>query len=368
MKIVHILYSGLGGHGNVFFSMVSSDVAKEFEFEAIFCGVEDIRKEYVERCSQYNIPYTFIKKHPGAHYSFYRNISKAIRSANPQIVFLHGSVNLPALLRTQIFLRKKRRIIVRETQAIHLKTFTEKIALKLSLLFANKIVFLSEEYRNEVAQAERFLYKPAKIKVIPNGIDLNVFSPAKVPHNTENSFVLGMQSRLVAIKDHLTLFEALNIIRKQHPELQLKLRIAGDGEYRSTLEQEVTELGLRGHVHFTGMLNEADLPLFLQPLDIYIHASLGETMSTAIMQSMACGLPVIASDVDGINNMIENGQTGMLVPVKQAAPLANAILELIMNPLERARLAENGRKHAERYFSNQRMFADYKQLFLNKTS
>lgn len=64
-------------------------------------------------------------------------------------------------------------------------------------------------------------------------------------------------------------------------------------------------------------LMKENLVQFLQSLHLYVHASLGETMSTAVMQAMGCGLPIIASDVNGINNMIDNGRTGILVRQKR---------------------------------------------------
>ena len=99
---------------------------------------------------------------------------------------------------------------------------------------------------------------------------------------------------------------------------------------------------------------------FLQSLDLYIHASLGETMSTAMMQVMACGLPIIASDVDGINNMITTSVTGILVPVKNSLLLAEAIIDCIKNPIMMQTLAENAYQYALNHFSNQKMLEAYK--------
>ena len=95
MKIQHILYSGLGGHGSVFFSMVNADPEHFFEYEALFNGIEEIREEYIELCNKENIPFTFIKKQPGKHVSFYCRLFYAIRRAKPDVIFLHGSMSAP---------------------------------------------------------------------------------------------------------------------------------------------------------------------------------------------------------------------------------------------------------------------------------
>ena len=94
MKIVHVLYSGLGGHGNVFFSMVSADKENEFEYEAVFNGIEDVRQEYIERCNQLGIRWTFVKKQPGLDIKFCKNLVIAIKKTNSDIIFLHGSTQI----------------------------------------------------------------------------------------------------------------------------------------------------------------------------------------------------------------------------------------------------------------------------------
>ena len=92
---------------------------------------------------------------------------------------------------------------------------------------------------------------------------------------------------------------------------------------------------------------------------MYIHASLGETMSTAIMQAMACALPVIASDVSGINNMLAADVTGILVPAKNEFLLADAIINCISNPTLLQSLSQKAYAYAVTNFSNQAMFQAY---------
>ena len=111
------------------------------------------------------------------------------------------------------------------------------------------------------------------------------------------------------------------------------------------------------------MLEEKALVIFLQQLNIYVHASLGETMSTSIMQAMACGKPIIASDVPGINNMIENNVTGVLVPAKNAGAMVEAIMLLINNPMLANKLAANAFNFALENYSNKKMLDNYKTIF-----
>jgi len=359
MKILHVLYSGLGGHGNVFFSMVAAD--KDAAYEALFVGVEEVREDYISNCRALGIPWNFVRKTSGSHFGFLFAVAKAIRKSKAQVIFLHSSIYVPAAKMAVALMPGRQKIIVRETQANHLKSDREWLALKMALRLADKVVFLSKEYNEEISQRLSGYYKPAKIAVIPNGIDLTAFQPLSRPPGAVLS--IGMQSRIVPIKDHETLLRAMKLVVSALPHNTPVLSIAGDGESKLGLERLVIELGLEGKVHFTGMLNEKALTGFLQSLDIYVHASFGETMSTAIMQAMACALPIIASDVKGINNMVTAGTTALLVPVQDAQALANAMLSLVNDKAARAQLGSNALAYAQQHFSNHIMVQKYRQLY-----
>ena len=122
-------------------------------------------------------------------------------------------------------------------------------------------------------------------------------------------------------------------------------------------------LEIEEHVFFVGILNETQLVDFINSLDIYIHASFGETMSTAIMQAMACKKTIIASDVPGINNMIIQNKTGILVPVKEPDAIVNAVINLINNRELSHLLAENAFTFAKENYSGSIMFNRYKKIF-----
>ncbi len=364
MKILHVLYSGLGGHGNVFFSLVHADKSGEFIHEALFVGVEEMREEYKERCTKENISFTYIKKQPGFDLTFYKKIIKAIKSAEPAVIFLHGSSQVVWAKIAIAFKKPSCHIIVRETQANHLKTKQDWFWLTAALVLAKKIVFLTPEYHIEIKKKLSWFYSKKKVAVIANGLDLDEYKPKYKA--SENMVVIGMQSRIVKIKDHITLLHAFaNLLKNTTLKGEkLFLKIAGDGDCRVGLEQLSKTLGIDQQVEFTGMLTEQQLIEFLSGLDIYVHASFGETMSTAIMQAMACGKPIVASDVAGINNMIQDNINGLLSPLKDEIKLAS-ILELLINDSSlQEKLGTNALSYARHNFSNQVMFENYRKAFL----
>ena len=362
IKILHILYSGLGGHGNVFFSMVAADIEKKYEFEAIFTGTEPLRLEYKEKCIAANISFSYINKTEGKHVRFFMTVIKSIKKVNPDVLFLHGSILVGAAWLATLGKKNKSKIIVRETQAIHLKSKKEIIALRISMKLADKIVFLSKAYLEEIRIAFGKNYKKNKVVLIPNGIDLKIFSPSH-KHEHLDKLVIGMQSRVVAIKDHETLLRSFALIKKHDPTKSYLLKIAGDGDKLKFLMRLADELSIKDDVIFLGMLDEKELPQFLNSLDIYVHASYGETMSTAIMQAMACGKAIVASNVAGIRNMIIDGSTGLLVELKDEKLMADAILSIAKNRSLKQRLESEAYNFAVNEFSNIKMLAKYSKIF-----
>jgi glycosyltransferase involved in cell wall biosynthesis len=366
MKILQVLYSGLGGHGNVFFSFISADENDINEYEAIFAGIEDIREEYISKSTEYNIKWNFIKKTRRLDFAFNKNFIKTVKASPASIILLNGSRLILAAKIATMFSKTKKKIVVTETQANHLKTKAEWVSLAFAMFLADGFVFLTESFKEEVRKKLPLFFKPRKITIINNGLDLDFFKPSVKP--VSKTITIGMQSRIVPIKDHATLLHAFALLQHQFPALKLELKIAGDGQSLPEMRELAKELKIQHNIVFTGMLNEADLIIFLQSLDIYVHASLGETMSTAIMQAMACKLPIIASDVAGINNMIKHNETGILVEVRNETALANAIHFVITNPSKTIQLKESAYNFAMSNYSNKTMFAKYQSVFEGLTN
>lgn len=361
MKILHIAFSGLGGHGNVFFSMADADTAKQNQYEVIFFGTDEVRAGYIDKANQRSIPWFYVKKTPGFDFGSYRQIEKIIKQRQPDIIFLHSSSYIFPVKKATLFISKKIKIIVRETQPNHLKTKLNWLGLCVSLIAATRVVFLSTEYRDVIKKRLALFFSDNRTAVIPNGVDLDVYKPVeKTEHESVN---IGMQSRLSETKDHQTLITAFAGILKVYTDRPVKLFIAGDGVCRPQLEKQAQDLNIRHAVEFTGMLEETALPSFINSLDIYVHATLGETMSTAIMQVMACRKPIVASNVLGVDNMIKDDENGLLVPAKNAEALCGAILKLINNAALAERLAWSAYDFAKNNYSNKIMLERYNKIF-----
>lgn len=364
-KLLHILYSGLGGHGSDFFSAITADNTNEFSHVALFAGIESVREEYKKKCNQLNVEWNYVQKKKGLDFSYYKKVFNQMKKVNPDFIILYGSgLMLPAIT-YKTFKTKKSKIIKRETQANHLKRPMDWFDTICALLFADRIIYLTHTYRDEIKKKFKLLFNSQKVSIIPNGIDTLFYSQTpKAKTNADSTILIGMQSRLVPIKDHKTLIHAFALINETHFAGKVKLLIAGDGETLGELQQLVFELSITDKVEFLGMLDEIELVQFLNELDIYVHASYGETMSTAILQAMACKLPIIASNVLGINNMLTDKETALLVPLEDVQSLFKAIISLINDPVLKKLISENAYKDCVLKYSNTHSWSLFKKEIL----
>lgn len=359
-KVVQILYSGLAGTGAVFFSMVNSIAGKSIEHHAIFYGVEPLRNEYKIKCKQLGISFYYFHKKAGLDFSTQNSIRKLIGNIKPNAIISHSMQTIFACYGHR-FRNSNCKLIVVEHHANQLKTQRLWTLSKLNLRLSDHIVYLTENYKNEIETKLGSTFKKANYSIIPNGISLNVFKPDLNKQN-KNEISLGILSRLTPDKDHPTLLKALKLLEKKNYFPKLKLYIAGGGATQSELENQTSKLGLEKQVVFTGFLDENQIVSFLQSLDIYVHPTFGETMSTAIMQAQATGLPIISNDVKGINNVITDNQNGLLVPLENEKYLAQKIDQLILDKSLQKKLSNASLKYAQENLSSEVMADKYFKL------
>lgn len=179
-------------------------------------------------------------------------------------------------------------------------------------------------------------------------IDASVGSPTMCVD--ESTTTIGTMGRLVDQKDHVTL---LNALRQLHEEHKVRLLIMGEGPRRSELEKVVQTLGMEEQVDFLGFVSNPYS--VLAECDIFVLSSLWEGLPTALIEAMAVGVPSVSTDCPcGPSEIIEDGKTGLLVPVGEANGLARAINRLIEDRELRRKLGDAGKDSVREKFSAER--------------
>lgn len=220
---------------------------------------------------------------------------------------------------------------------------------------------LGELARSEALEAGRMLW-------IPNGVDTQRFHPRPPPARAAirqslslqaDALVFGCVARLTPEKRHVDLVDAFARMHATFP--QARLVLLGDGPLQGEIEARVVSLGVAGAVRMTGM--RPDVEAILPALDVGMLVSSTEGMSNAILEMMASGLPMIATDVGGNRSLVASGATGLLVPARAPGRLAEAMLALAADPALRHRMGEAARQRVEREFSLAAMVRAFDQAY-----
>jgi glycosyltransferase involved in cell wall biosynthesis len=192
-------------------------------------------------------------------------------------------------------------------------------------------------------------------EIIPMGVDIARFRPAGRPPVAEGGPRILSVGRLAAKKGLHHLIDALATLAPGMPGLQLT--VVGDGPVRTALEEQAARCGLAGRIHFLGMVPNEDLPALFAAADLFVVPSIidetgdREGLPVSILEAAASGVPVVASDVGGISDFVEDGVTGLLVPPGDATALARAIQRLAGDAALAGNVAVAARARVERGFS-----------------
>jgi glycosyltransferase involved in cell wall biosynthesis len=198
--------------------------------------------------------------------------------------------------------------------------------------------------------------------VIPNGIDTLAFCPLESSHSGDAPCIVGMASRMTGIKRQDVLIDAVAMLCTRDGRHAWRLSLAGDGDSLRALRDRVEALGLGDVVSFTGYLGKPELREWFRSLDIYAHASAGETLSTSLLQAMAMGLPIVGSNVPGIANLLSlDGGIGLLAEQTPEA-FASGLSQARSDRAEMSRMGRLARSVAVREYSQLRMFERYQGL------
>lgn len=215
----------------------------------------------------------------------------------------------------------------------------------------------------DVATLRRVLREPAsKLVLLGNGIDLGRFGPAEDPDTRskvraalglpEDAVVVGAVGRLVLEKGYAELFEAWERLRARHPEAVLVVVGPDEADKADAVPVELVERAQQQGVRFLGMRD--DVEELYRAFDLYVLASHREGFPRSAMEAAASGLPIVATDIRGCRQVVDQDATGLLVPVRDPGALHDALARLVGDPVRRERMGAAAIDKARREFDQQR--------------
>jgi glycosyltransferase involved in cell wall biosynthesis len=210
-----------------------------------------------------------------------------------------------------------------------------------------------------------------RVGVIYNGIDTTAFGDvgrlrreARLELQLRpGDFAILQAARLQPIKDHATAIRAMARVAATRSDIRLLL--AGDGSSSSEIDALIDALNLRSFVVRLGL--RADVDRLLAAADMVLLSSVSEGIPLSLIEGMAAGLPVLATSVGGIPEVVEDGRTGLLVPARDDEALARQILGLAEDPVRREQMGRLGRERASALFSEDRMVEEYDRSYREMT-
>ena len=300
------------------------------------------------------------------YFSFFK-VAKILKKKQIDVIHTHNTQ--PFVDGTLGALLSGREMTIVHTD--HARDFPDKrrymLAEWLMSHFTYKVVGVSAHTSRNLIRYEKI--SPQKVMTIPNGIDdlkfaIEIDGTKKKQELglPDCGLIIGLGVRLTRQKGIEYLLKAMPTILEEFPDTAMV--IAGEGPLEEELRRDAFSLGIDKSVHFIGP--RLDMPELLKLFDLYVLPSLWEGMPMVLLEAMAAGCPVVATDVGGISKVIEHGINGLIVRPRNPEELAEAVIKLLTDEKLRKEFAQNGLMKFRQKFSADIMTRQYEQLYLQQ--
>ena len=278
---------------------------------------------------------------------YFLRLFKKLKISKPDLVILHE----PVRILTQFFVLRLLNIPV--IWNIH----AEKSLVKnkrvfrwmYKYFFKNKLTIIADSkyvlLKNLSYMKKSFYPDFENMQIVHATVNLDKFLSIKRKYTKKKEdLIIGSVGRLNWAKGYDLLIESLSVLKKNHPNFQMK--IAGDGPYRSKLENMIDHYSLRDNVFILGELHHNDIPKFYDSINLYTQPSISEALSITLQEAMASSLPILASNAGGIPEVIDHNETGILFEKGSKKELIIGLKKIIT--MDNAQREEMGKKARER--------------------
>jgi sugar transferase (PEP-CTERM/EpsH1 system associated) len=350
--VAHVVLNlKVGGLERVVVNLVKGFL--DSSYSCVVCCLES-RGEFANDIDALGVPLHVFGKRPGMDWNTIFRLAHFFRENNVKIVHTHNPgphfhglvaawlVGVPVRIHTR-----------------HGRNFPDdkkQVWMNRILSWGTDVIVPVSDDAGQVATDVEHV-NPRKVCRIWNGIDVDLYTPtddvaARPP-------VIGTVARLSPEKDQKTMLAAFRYVLDQIPEARLVL--AGDGPSSMELHDTAAKLGLNSHVDFLGQ--RSDIPAVLRRMSLFTLSSTTEGLSMTVLEAMAAGLPIVATDVGGNRELVRPPECGQVVPPRDPQALGKAYVQVLRDQPGRARMSAAARARAEQYFSLQHMVSEYEKLY-----
>lgn len=364
--IAHIVYCfDTGGLENGIVNLINHMPADTYRHAVIsLTNITDFR----DRVRVKDVKFIALNKKPGHGFKIYPTLFHVLRELKPSIVHTR---NLAALeMQVPAFLAGCRRRVHgehgRDVEDLDGRSVKYQRLRRFYRPFVQRYVALSKDLAEYLI--EKVHVDSGKVAQIYNGVDTSSFSSgrqevANLPFSNAQKWVIGSVGRMQAVKDHVTLVKAFIRAIEIQPTLEkdARLVIIGDGPTRAVCNELLTRAGLSALVWLPGARSGvADI---MRSFDCFVLPSLAEGISNTILEAMATGLPVLATNVGGNADLVVHGETGLIVDASDVDAMASSLIQMYGNQTASRNMGLAGRARVERHYSLYAMVGRYQALY-----
>jgi len=338
------------------------------KFEVSICSAEG--GVLVDEARKHKIPHFAVALSKKFNCQSFKEISVILKENRIDILHTHGGV--AGFYGRWTAKKSGTPVIIHTHHGIHYLHYRNPLLRRVYVSleryfsrFTDSVVVVSEANK-EMAHKHR-LAPSSKIILIRNGIDIDKFTQRESPGKKMNDFgfelshpVIGTVARLDHPKGVVYLLKAAKLIHRSYP--QAKILIVGGGPLRGQLERKARSLGIEKQVLFLG--ERTDVPELLSLFDVFVLPSLWEGLPYALVEAAALGRPIVATDIDGVRELIRDGETGLLVSPMQPEELAEAVSRLLGNKEQASRLGLKAKELIPPQYALSRMVKETQDLYL----
>ena len=361
-KIIHVLHRMAAGGTELALSRVISGLDPQ-RFENIICTVAPVPDGIGNgfHCVSLNRA----GRKTG---SLVADFARLFRNAKPDIVHSRNWGAIEAVLAAKLV--GVPRVVHsehgRDINTMNGDPWRRRVFRRFAYGLADEVFAVSRELREHYA-AQVGIAK-SRIGFVPNGVDTERFhadDEARLRMRSHlgispTAFIAGTVGRLDPVKDHKTLLQAAELMGSSESDSHIVI-VGGGPEHEMLKTGIAANAALHGRVHLAGESGHPER--WLNAFDVFVLPSLSEGMSNTLLEAMATALPCVATDVGANPDLVDDGQSGYLVPVRDAKAIADRVFQLIADPQLRFRMGQRGRLKVTQEFSMARMLENYTRLY-----